>query len=161
MLEIGWSHGPMKHVELHWRKSFILLLKIIDKHLIKVVVTSYVSFCNSPKLDLDYSYSELSDIVQLDGPADNTGSEEEERVPLEESDFLGMINAEAIKALQEGEASSNGTSISSSSDSEGADDLANVEEEVRELLTLSQFNSANDTSVWKAPAEMTFIIGIL
>lgn len=83
------------------------------------------------KLDLGYSYTELSDIVQLDGPADNTDSEEEERVPLEESDFLGMINAEAIKALQEGEASSGGTSISSSG-SEGADDLANVEEEVRE-----------------------------
>ncbi|KAE8280506.1 TFIIA-alpha and beta-like factor General transcription factor II A, 1-like factor [Larimichthys crocea] len=76
-------------------------------------------------LDLDYNYSELSDIVQLDGPADNSDIEEEEGVPLEENDFLGIINAEAIKALQEGDESS----ISSSSDSEGVDELANVEEE--------------------------------
>ncbi|CAG09467.1 unnamed protein product, partial [Tetraodon nigroviridis] len=77
---------------------------------------------------LVYSYSELSDIVQLDGPADNSDSEgEEERAALEENDFLGMINAEAIKALQEGEASSDGTSGSTSGDS--ADELTNVEEE--------------------------------
>lgn len=80
-------------------------------------------------LDLDYSYADLSDIVQLDGPADNSDLEEEERVPLEESDFLGIINAEAIKALQEGGGSSDGNSISSSSDSEGIDELANIEEE--------------------------------
>ncbi|XP_038593807.1 TFIIA-alpha and beta-like factor isoform X2 [Micropterus salmoides] len=80
-------------------------------------------------LDLDYSYSQLSDIVQLDGPADNSDIEEEEGVPLEENDFLGIINAEAIKALQEGDGSSDGNSISSSSDGEGADDLVNAEEE--------------------------------
>ncbi|XP_037637924.1 stonin-1 isoform X2 [Sebastes umbrosus] len=80
-------------------------------------------------LDLDYSYSELSDIVQLDGPAGNSDMEEEEGVPLEENDFLGMINAEAIKALQEGHGSSDGDSISSSGDSDAADELANVEEE--------------------------------
>eukprot|EP00064_Thunnus_orientalis_P007536 superscaffoldBa00000844_g7558 len=80
-------------------------------------------------LDLDYNYSELSDIVQLDGPADDSDIEEEERVPLEENDFLGIINAEAIKALQEGDGSSGGNSISSSSDSEGANELADVEEE--------------------------------
>ncbi|XP_034754101.1 stonin-1 [Etheostoma cragini] len=80
-------------------------------------------------LDLDYSYSELSDIVQLDGPAGNSDVEEEEEGPLEENDFLGIINAEAIKALQEGDGSSDGNSISSTSDSEGADELANVEEE--------------------------------
>ncbi|XP_049456546.1 stonin-1 isoform X2 [Epinephelus fuscoguttatus] len=79
-------------------------------------------------LDLDYNYSELSDIVQLDGPAGNSDMEEEEGVPLEENDFLGIINAEAIKALQEGDGSSDGNSISSS-DSEEADELANVEEE--------------------------------
>ncbi|XP_047459184.1 stonin-1 [Mugil cephalus] len=79
------------------------------------------------RLELDYSYSELSDIVQLDGPAGNSDLEEEDGVPLEENDFLGIINAEAIKALQEG--SSEGSSISSSSDGEGADELANVEEE--------------------------------
>ncbi|XP_078129863.1 stonin-1 [Sander vitreus] len=80
-------------------------------------------------LDLDYNYSELSDIVQLDGPSGNSDIEEEEEVPLEENDFLGIINAEAIKALQEGDGSSDGNSISSTSDSEGADELANVEEE--------------------------------
>ncbi|XP_029925934.1 TFIIA-alpha and beta-like factor isoform X2 [Myripristis murdjan] len=81
------------------------------------------------KLDLDYNYSELSEIVQLDGPADNSDIEKEEEVPLEENDFLGIINAEAIKALQEVDESSDGNSISSSSDSDGADELANVVEE--------------------------------
>ncbi|XP_074532326.1 TFIIA-alpha and beta-like factor [Halichoeres trimaculatus] len=80
-------------------------------------------------LDLDYSYADLSDIVQLDGPADGSDLEEEERVSLEESDFLGIINAEAIKALQEGGGSSDANSMSSSSDSEGIDELANIEEE--------------------------------
>uniref|UniRef100_UPI0037E89859 TFIIA-alpha and beta-like factor n=1 Tax=Semicossyphus pulcher TaxID=241346 RepID=UPI0037E89859 len=80
-------------------------------------------------LDLDYSYSDLSDIVQLDGAAENSDLEEEEGVPLEENDFLGIINAEAIKALQDGGGSSDGNSISSSSDSEAADELANIEEE--------------------------------
>lgn len=84
------------------------------------------------QLDLDYSYSQFSDIVQLDGPAGNSDLEEEEEVPLEENDFLGIINAEAMKALQEGNESSDGNSISSSSDGEGADELANIEEEVRE-----------------------------
>lgn len=86
------------------------------------------------KLDLDDGYADLSDIVQLDGPADNSDLEEEDRVPLEESDYLGIINAEAIKALQEGGGSSDGNSISSSSDSEGIDELANLEEEVRRCL---------------------------
>ncbi|XP_034464350.1 TFIIA-alpha and beta-like factor [Hippoglossus hippoglossus] len=80
-------------------------------------------------LDLDYSYSELSDIVQLDGPADNSDAEEEGGAPLEENDFLGIINAEAIKALQEGGGSSDGNSISSSSDSEGADKLSAEDED--------------------------------
>ncbi|XP_068580661.1 TFIIA-alpha and beta-like factor isoform X2 [Cebidichthys violaceus] len=79
-------------------------------------------------LDLDYNYSELSDIVQLDGPAGNSDMEEEEAVSLEDNDFLGIINAEAIKALQEGDGSSDGISCSSGSD--GADELANVEEEI-------------------------------
>ncbi|MEQ2276511.1 hypothetical protein XENORESO_001457 [Xenotaenia resolanae] len=79
-------------------------------------------------LDLDYAYSELSDIVQLDGPADNSDPEEDEEVPLEENDFLGLINAEAIRALQE-ENGSDCNSISSSSDDGGADELSNVEED--------------------------------
>ncbi|XP_063730690.1 TFIIA-alpha and beta-like factor isoform X2 [Eleginops maclovinus] len=87
-------------------------------------------------LDLDFNYNELSDIVQLDGPAGNSDMEEEEGGPLEENDFLGIINAEAIKALQEGEGSSDGNSISSSSDSE----VAELEEAVEE----DPLNSGDD-----------------
>uniref|UniRef100_A0A665WVR9 General transcription factor IIA, 1-like n=1 Tax=Echeneis naucrates TaxID=173247 RepID=A0A665WVR9_ECHNA len=77
-----------------------------------------------PGQESSYSYSELSDIVQLDGPVDNSDAEEENSVPLEENDFLGIINAEAIKAMQEGDGSSDGNSISSSSsDSERANEL--------------------------------------
>ncbi|XP_054654332.1 TFIIA-alpha and beta-like factor [Dunckerocampus dactyliophorus] len=81
-------------------------------------------------LDMEYNYSELSDIIQLDGHADNSDLEEEEEVviPLEENDFLGMINAEAIKALQEGCGSSDGNSSSCSSDSDGADELEHIED---------------------------------
>ncbi|XP_055018576.1 TFIIA-alpha and beta-like factor [Boleophthalmus pectinirostris] len=77
-------------------------------------------------LGLDLDYSALSDIVQLDGAVDN--SEDEEVAALEENDFLGIINAEAIKALQEGDASSDGNSLSSS-DSEVEDELAHDEDE--------------------------------
>uniref|UniRef100_A0A8D3DJT9 Stonin 1 n=1 Tax=Scophthalmus maximus TaxID=52904 RepID=A0A8D3DJT9_SCOMX len=76
--------------------------------------------------ELPQHYSELSDIVQLDGAADNSDVEVDDGVPLEVNDFLGIINAEAIKVLQEGDGSSDGNSISSS-DSEGAD--KNAEEE--------------------------------
>lgn len=86
--------------------------------------------CFFAKLDLDCTYRELSDIVQLDGPADDSDPEEEEEAPMEESDFLGLINAEAIRALQE-ENCSDSNSISSSSDEGVADDFANVEDEVR------------------------------
>ncbi|KAF7662351.1 hypothetical protein LDENG_00237710 [Lucifuga dentata] len=82
------------------------------------------------RLDLAYSYSDLSTIIQLDGPADNSDTEkkeeEEEGAPLDENDFLDIINAEAIKALQEVDGSSDGNSISSSSESEAA---AHVEDE--------------------------------
>uniref|UniRef100_A0A8C5CYR0 General transcription factor IIA, 1-like n=1 Tax=Gadus morhua TaxID=8049 RepID=A0A8C5CYR0_GADMO len=40
------------------------------------------------------SYPELLDIVQLDGPLDNSDIEAEDEVALEDNDFLGMINAE-------------------------------------------------------------------
>uniref|UniRef100_A0A3B5QUD1 General transcription factor IIA, 1-like n=2 Tax=Xiphophorus maculatus TaxID=8083 RepID=A0A3B5QUD1_XIPMA len=79
-------------------------------------------------LDLDYTYRELSDIVQLDGPADDSDPEEEEEAPMEESDFLGLINAEAIRVLQE-ENCSDSNSISSSSDEGMEGELANVEDE--------------------------------
>lgn len=81
---------------------------------------------------LVYSCSDLSDIVQLDGAADPTDSEEDETGALEENDFLGMINAEAIKALEEGDVSSDDTSGSTAADS--ADELASVEDEVRGSL---------------------------
>ncbi|KAK0131132.1 TFIIA-alpha and beta-like factor [Merluccius polli] len=75
------------------------------------------------------NYPTLSDIVQLDGPVDNSDIEAEDEVPLEDNDFLGMINAEAMKALQEVDGSSDGDSSSSSSDSDGVDELADVVEE--------------------------------
>lgn len=89
-------------------------------------------FFNFQYLQLDggYSYSELSDIVQLDGPLDNSDGEEEDEAPLDENDFLGIINAEALKALQDGGGSSD--SISSGSDGEEADQLADAVEEVRD-----------------------------
>ena len=71
------------------------------------------------------SYPELLDIVQLDGPLDNSDIEAEDEVALEDNDFLGMINAEAIRA-----GSSAGDSPSSSSDSDAVDELADVVEEV-------------------------------
>ncbi|CAL8285260.1 unnamed protein product [Arctogadus glacialis] len=70
------------------------------------------------------SYPELLDIVQLDGPLDNSDIEAEDEVALEDNDFLGMINAEAIKG-----GSSDGDSPSSSSDSDAVDELADVVEE--------------------------------
>ncbi|XP_038136058.1 TFIIA-alpha and beta-like factor [Cyprinodon tularosa] len=79
-------------------------------------------------LDLDYTYSQLSDIVQLDGAADNSDPEEDEDLPLEENDFLGLINAEAIRALKE-ENGSDSNSISSSSEDGVVDELVNAEEE--------------------------------
>ncbi|KAF6723727.1 Stonin-1 [Oryzias melastigma] len=75
---------------------------------------------------LQQDYSALSDIIQLDGPADNSDHEDEE-VPVQENDFLGLINAEVIKALQEENESSDSNSVSGSS-SGGVDELADVEE---------------------------------
>ncbi|XP_077585503.1 TFIIA-alpha and beta-like factor isoform X1 [Stigmatopora nigra] len=79
------------------------------------------------RLELDYN--ELSDIIQLDGTVDGSDLEEDDVVPLEENDFLGMINAEALKALQDGEGSTDGNSTSSSSDGEEVDDLKDIEDE--------------------------------
>ncbi|KAG7275645.1 hypothetical protein CRUP_009611 [Coryphaenoides rupestris] len=75
------------------------------------------------------NYSELSDIVQLDGPIDNSDIEAEDEVMLEDNDFLGMINAEAMKVLDDVDGSSDGSSLSSSSDSDEVDELADVVEE--------------------------------
>ncbi|XP_077350505.1 TFIIA-alpha and beta-like factor [Festucalex cinctus] len=80
-------------------------------------------------LGLHLDYNDLSDIVQLDGTADNSDLEEE-GMPVEENDFLGLINAEALKALQEGGMSSDGnSSSSSSSDSDRAGELEEIEDE--------------------------------
>ncbi|XP_037534579.1 TFIIA-alpha and beta-like factor [Nematolebias whitei] len=108
-----------------------ILKEVIEEERVKAGRARTLSAGNThhqagAELDLGYSYSELSDIVQLDGPADDSDPEEE--VPLEENDFLGLINAEAIKTLQEENGSSDGLSLSSSSD-EGPDDLADVQEE--------------------------------
>lgn len=82
-------------------------------------------------LPVKQDYNALSDIIQLDGPADNSDHEEDEEVPLQENDFLGLINAEVIKALQEENESSDSNSVASSSSSSGGiDELADVEEGV-------------------------------
>lgn len=65
-------------------------------------------------------------IVQLDGPAED--SEKEKKPPTEDNDFLGMLSAEAIKAMQEIEESSDDNI--SSSDNEP--DLILVKEEGEE-----------------------------
>lgn len=117
--------------QLHLNVKSRCCCVITNVFLCEAQLSDHLGIMVSSQLDLDFSYSELSDIVQLDGAADNSDLEEDEGAPLEENDFLGMINAEAIKALQEGDGSSDGNSISSSSDSEGADELAHVEEEVR------------------------------
>ncbi|XP_057703280.1 TFIIA-alpha and beta-like factor isoform X1 [Corythoichthys intestinalis] len=80
-------------------------------------------------LELDYNYNELSDIIQLDGTVDSSDLEEEDVMPLQENDFLGMINAEALRALQEEGVSSDGNSTSSTSDSDGVDELKNIDDE--------------------------------
>lgn len=49
---------------------------------------------------------------------------------MQENDFLGLINAEVIKALQEENESSDSNSVASSSSSGGIDELADVEEGV-------------------------------
>lgn len=98
-------------------------------------------------MDLDYTYRELSDIVQLDGPADDSDPEEEEEAPMEESDFLGLINAEAIRVLQE-ENCSDSNSISSSSDEGTEGELANVEDEVRVTFMFSLMFCLVYWTVW-------------
>uniref|UniRef100_A0AAY4CYX0 Uncharacterized protein n=1 Tax=Denticeps clupeoides TaxID=299321 RepID=A0AAY4CYX0_9TELE len=59
-----------------------------------------------PDLDSpDYNYNELADIVQLDGPCGGSSDDEDEGGAdagvLGENEFLGMINADALEALQE------------------------------------------------------------
>ncbi|KAM9804172.1 TFIIA-alpha and beta-like factor [Neosynchiropus ocellatus] len=77
----------------------------------------------------DFNYSDLSDIIQLDGPDDDSNAKDGEL--LEENDFLGMINAEAIRALEDGESSGSGSDAKSitSSDGEAAEELGREEDE--------------------------------
>lgn len=94
--------------------------------ILKEVIENEINKAASEKFA---NYPELSDIVQLDGPIDNSDIEAEDEVMLEDNEFLGMINAEAMKALQEGDGSSEGNSPSSGSDSDEVDELADVVEE--------------------------------
>ncbi|KAL4641221.1 stonin-1 [Arapaima gigas] len=107
-----------------------------------------VNLRSSPSLEVtlmkDFSYNDLSDIVQLDGVCDSS-SEEEQGAGGGEDDFLGMINAEALRALQDGEGSSDANSSSSDSDA-AEDDVMPEEEEVRDPL-----NSGDDVSEQDIP----------
>lgn len=82
----------------------------------------------------DFNYNDLEALQQLDGACDSTSEEEAEEVEVgagaDEDEFLGMINAEALKALQEAEGSSEDNG--SSSDSDALDDAV---EEVEEVST--------------------------
>ncbi|XP_066517313.1 TFIIA-alpha and beta-like factor isoform X2 [Hoplias malabaricus] len=93
----------------------------------------------------DYNFNDLSSMVQLDGACDSSSEagdegqeqEEEDQGAVGENEFLGMINAEALKSLQETGGSSD-TSLSSSSNSDGPD-IDEVEEE-------DPLNSGDDVS---------------
>uniref|UniRef100_A0A8B9HFR1 General transcription factor IIA, 1-like n=1 Tax=Astyanax mexicanus TaxID=7994 RepID=A0A8B9HFR1_ASTMX len=80
----------------------------------------------------------LTNIVQMDGACDSSseaGDEpqelEEESGAIGENEFLGMINAEALKALQGAGGSSDPSDSSSSNNDES--DLKELEEEVRTI----------------------------
>ncbi|MCJ8749005.1 hypothetical protein PDJAM_G00171140 [Pangasius djambal] len=106
------------------------------------------------KLDMDllrdYNFNELTDIPQLDGACDSSSEagddqeeEREDRGPVGENEFLGMINAEALQALQGVGGSSDGNSSSSSDEDE-----PELEEEEEEEDPL---NSGDDVSEQDIP----------
>ncbi|XP_030627142.1 TFIIA-alpha and beta-like factor [Chanos chanos] len=105
----------------------------------------------SVKLDMellrDYNFNELADIAQLDGACDSSSDGEGEGVEdlgvVGENEFLGMINAEALRALAEGEGSSDDAGSSVSAGDEPDD---NVEEEEEDPL-----NSGDDVSEQDIP----------
>ncbi|KAG9344470.1 hypothetical protein JZ751_011140, partial [Albula glossodonta] len=105
----------------------------------------------------DYNHNLLEDIVQLDGACGGSSSEEEREEEEEvgeghgigENEFLGMINAEALRALQEGEDSTAGGSSDSCSD--GVDDLAEEEEEEEVRKEGDPLNSGDDVSEQDVP----------
>ncbi|XP_060773144.1 TFIIA-alpha and beta-like factor isoform X2 [Neoarius graeffei] len=110
------------------------------------------SLQSSPQLDMDllrdYNFNELTDIPQLDGVCDSSseaGDDQEEereyREPVGENEFLGMIDAEALQALQGVGGSSDGNSSSSSDGDE-----PELEEEEEDPL-----NSGDDVSEQDIP----------
>ncbi|KAJ7987518.1 hypothetical protein DPEC_G00327330 [Dallia pectoralis] len=96
----------------------------------------------------DYNYNDaLADIIQLDGPTDSSSEVEEfeeemEGGVIEENDFLGMMTAEALQALEEAEGSSDDGKSSSSDDIAGMDEVI-VEED--------PLNSGDDVSEQDIP----------
>ncbi|XP_010899457.2 stonin-1 [Esox lucius] len=95
----------------------------------------------------DYNYNDaLADIIQLDGPSDSSSDveefEEEMGGAIGENDFLGMMTAEALQALQEAEESSDDGKSSSGDDSVGMDEVT-VEED--------PLNSGDDVSEQDVP----------
>ncbi|KAG9259873.1 TFIIA-alpha and beta-like factor isoform X1 [Astyanax mexicanus] len=97
----------------------------------------------------DYNFNELTNIVQMDGACDSSseaGDEpqelEEESGAIGENEFLGMINAEALKALQGAGGSSDPSDSSSSNNDES--DLKELEEE-------DPLNSGDDVSEQDIP----------
>ncbi|KAK3523224.1 hypothetical protein QTP86_022944 [Hemibagrus guttatus] len=106
------------------------------------------------KLDMDllrdYNFNELTDIPQLDGACDSSSEagddqeeEKEDRGPVGENEFLGMINAEALQALQGLGGSSDGNGSSSS---DGDEPELEMEEEEEDPL-----NSGDDVSEQDIP----------
>ncbi|XP_072526857.1 TFIIA-alpha and beta-like factor [Salminus brasiliensis] len=95
----------------------------------------------------DYNFNELTNIVQLDGACDSSSEageeqqEEEDPGAIGENEFLGMINTEALKALQGAGDSSDPSDSSSNSD---LHDLEEVEEE-------DPLNSGDDVSEQDIP----------
>ncbi|XP_029555130.1 stonin-1, partial [Salmo trutta] len=92
----------------------------------------------------DYNYNDaLADIIQLDGPADSSSDVEElDGGAMGENEFLGMMTAEALQALQEVDGSSDDGISSSSGDSVGMDEIT-VEED--------PLNSGDDVSEQDIP----------
>lgn len=96
----------------------------------------------------DYNFNELTDLPQLDGTCDSSseaGDDQEEdreaRGPVGENEFLGMINAEALQALQGLGGSSDGNSSSSSDGDEPEPEEEEEEEEVRNKQVTDQNRS--------------------
>ncbi|KAL6466481.1 hypothetical protein MHYP_G00242850 [Metynnis hypsauchen] len=93
----------------------------------------------------DYNFNDLANIVQLDGTCDSSSEageeeqeqDEEDQGAVGENEFLGIINAEALKALQ-GAGASTGSSVSSCSDVD--------EPDVEEVQEEDPLNSGDDVS---------------